>query len=344
MSPPCPCRSPLPAHLLSIPRRGMLSQQRHEIRGVFGGEGWQGEREGVARPPPVRGIPRRLRSCQILGKNEAEEETAHSSMYYFCLLRIIVFQAKENRRGGCYYKCLREGERAEPLRSRAFPSSEQSQAGEIPSPADSQGHRWSRKQTPAPARQPPGGLRPPRCPSGLVFAPDDARPGRGAAACTGVRAHRHAHACAHTARGTASHGRQTGGCWCISPMAGGSPGEGGHGYWHPGSSRQPVQPLHPGSARHGARPPACSCPSLLFLVPPLPHPSQPSACSRWFLWELGRKTWFLVRPAPAPAAQSQAASGPVARFASGTTVPGLAQEGRDPSPPPSPRGDSQGRG
>lgn len=97
-------------------------QQCHEIRGVFGEEGWQGTRhppphaavlpvgqwERAAQPSPEQGFPGRLRSCQIPGRNKAKEETAHSSMYYFCLLRIIVFQAKENRRGGCYYKCLRE--------------------------------------------------------------------------------------------------------------------------------------------------------------------------------------------------------------------------------------------
>lgn len=133
------------------PMPGDALQQCHGIRGVPGEEGWRGTRhpppraavlpvgrwEGAARPPAERGFPGRVRSCQIPGKNAAKEETAHSSMYYFCLLRIIMFQAKENRRGGCYYKCLRE----EQLRSCTFPSSEQRQAGEIPSPADSQGHR-----------------------------------------------------------------------------------------------------------------------------------------------------------------------------------------------------------
>jgi len=58
-----------------------------------------GRWEGAARLPPEQGFPGRVPSCQILGKIEAKEEAAHSSMYYFCLLRIIVFQAKENRRG-----------------------------------------------------------------------------------------------------------------------------------------------------------------------------------------------------------------------------------------------------
>lgn len=132
-------------------------QQCHEIGGVFGEEGWQGTRhppphaavlpvgrwERAAQPPPEQGFPGRLRSCQIPGRNKAKEETAHSSMYYFCLLRIIVFQAKENRSGGML---LQMPEREEQLRSSAFPSSEQRQAGETPNPADSQGHRWSRKQ------------------------------------------------------------------------------------------------------------------------------------------------------------------------------------------------------
>lgn len=66
----------------------------------------------------------------MLGKNKAKEEPAHSSLCYFCLLRIIVFQARENRRGDATTNAG-AGEGTE--RSRVFPSSEQRQAGEIPS-------------------------------------------------------------------------------------------------------------------------------------------------------------------------------------------------------------------
>lgn len=64
--------------------------------------------EGGHRTPPCAtgwgstaelGIPPQPRSWQILGENEAKEETTHSSLHSFCLLRIIVFQAMENRRG-----------------------------------------------------------------------------------------------------------------------------------------------------------------------------------------------------------------------------------------------------
>lgn len=48
---------------------------------------------------PERGFPGWARSCQTPGRNEAKEETAHSSMSPLCLLRIIVFPAKANRRG-----------------------------------------------------------------------------------------------------------------------------------------------------------------------------------------------------------------------------------------------------
>lgn len=186
--------------------------------------------------------------------------------------------------------------REEQRRSCAFPSSEQRQAGEIPSPADSQGHRWSRKQPKTlpgcrgfrRSRQPRVGLSP-------------ALP-----IWVGVCAQRQAwpqsssvHGCAHTHTHTPpplpppvarqpTAGRQGDAgasslCWGAA--------RGGHGCQHHRSSRHPVQLLHPGSGRHGAHPPACSC-----------RPSSPSSllggCSRWFLWELGRKTGFPARPVP----------------------------------------------
>lgn len=117
-------------------------------------------------------------------------------MRYFCMLRIIVFQAKENRRGGCYYK--RERAAAKEPRSPL----QRARAGRRnPQPAGSQGHRWSRKQPQSSAARGQGGCASldgglsPTLPTWGVFVPS-ARPGHRAAACTGVQwVHTHAPPC-----------------------------------------------------------------------------------------------------------------------------------------------------
>lgn len=86
---------------------------------------------------------------------------------------------------------------------------------------------------------------------------------RRARVCKHTRARMHTYPVAR--RATA--GRQ-GDAGASSPWWGA--GWGGHGCRHPRSGRRRVQPFHPGSARQGAHPPACSCPSLLCLVPASP--------------------------------------------------------------------------
>lgn len=89
-----------------------------------------------------------------------------------------------------------------------------------------------------------------------------------AAACMGVHSHTHTPPMhTHPAARRATAGRE-GDAGASSPWWGAA--WGGHGCRHPRSSRHRVQPLHPGSARRGAHPPACSCPSLLSLVPASP--------------------------------------------------------------------------
>lgn len=89
---------------------------------------------------------------------------------------------------------------------------------------------------------------------------------RRARVCKHTRAHTHAHACPVARRATA--GRQGDDAGASSPWRGA--GRGGHGCRPPRSGRRRVRPFHPGSARRGAHPPACSCPSLLCLVPASP--------------------------------------------------------------------------
>ena len=91
--------------------------------------------------------------------------------------------------------------------------------------------------------------------------------------------------------------------------------------------QHPEQPLHPGSTRRGAQ-------SLLSLVPASPAPAPAG-----FYGNSGGKHGFQQGQRQPRAAQTQRLSCPITGFTRGTPAPGLAQEGRDPSPQPlSPRG------
>lgn len=168
---------------------------------------------------------------------------AHPSLYYFCLLQIIMFQAKENRRGGCYYKCMRERS----SNGAASPSSEQSQEGEIPIPADSQGQRWSRSN-----------------PRPCLAAEGSGAFGRGLSptlpiwvgACAQCQA-RCAHTCTHM---HSSQGSRQGD---ADPH-----GTEQHGHWYPRSHQHPMQSAHPGMELTLLPAPVGSC--LLSLVPASP--------------------------------------------------------------------------
>ena len=167
-----------------------------------------------------------------------------------------------------------------------------------------------------------------------VCARCQARPqSSSAAACTGVHTHTHTHTHTQPVARRATAGRQ-GDAGASSPWRGAA--WGGHGCWHTRSSRHRVQPLHPSSARRGAHPPACSCPSLLSLIP--------------------------ASPAAAPAGFYGNSAG-THGFQQGQCRPGSPNPGSElphqgvclgdpcawpcplsPRHSPSPRGDSQGRG
>lgn len=189
-----------------------------------------------------------------MGRNDAGEEAALSSRRCSrLLLRIIVF-SKENRSGGCYNQILgeTETEREEQRWSWSRVVASSRAPGEIPSPAESQGRRWSRKQ-PQPCLPGSGGIKNPSVPVWAGFcARGWAWRWREGFGQRDTRGH----------ADTVTHSQGHAAVPCPFPTA---------GQQCPGGSATPAVP---------------AVSFTLLPVPPLPRPH----CSRLFLWELGRKT------------------------------------------------------
>lgn len=189
-----------------------------------------------------------------MGRNDAGEEAALSSRRCSrLLLRIIVF-SKENRSGGCYNQILgeTETEREEQRWSWSRVVASSRAPGEIPSPAESRGRRWSRKQ-PQPCLPGSGAIKNPSVPVWAGFcARGWAWRWREGFGQRDTRGH----------ADTVTHSQGHAAVPCPFPTA---------GQQCPGGSATPAVP---------------AVSFTLLPVPPLPRPR----CSRLFLWELGRKT------------------------------------------------------